>query len=46
VTRTQAKEMADEAAARFEYRSTEEARQAVEILKQRAMLGKKELKTN
>jgi hypothetical protein len=46
VTRTQAKEMADEAAQRCEYRSMEEAKQAVEILKQRAMLGKKELKAN
>jgi len=41
VTRTQAKEMAQEAAERFEYRSMEEAKRAVEILKQREMLGKK-----
>jgi sialate O-acetylesterase len=46
VTRAKAKEMADEAAQRCEFRSMEEARQAVEILKQRAMLGKKEPKTN
>jgi len=46
VDRAQLKAMAAEAAARFEFRSTEEAKQAVEILKQRAMLGKKELKTN
>jgi sialate O-acetylesterase len=46
VTRAKAKEMADEAAQRCEFRSMEEAKQAVEILKQRAMLGKKELKAN
>jgi sialate O-acetylesterase len=46
VTRAQAKEMAAEAAARFEFRSTDEAKRAVEILKQRAMLGRKEPKTN
>jgi len=46
VTRAQSKEMAAEAAARFEFRSTEEAKQAVEILKQRAMLGRKDPKAN
>ena len=43
---TRAKEIADEAAHRCEFRRVEEAKQAVEILKQRAMLGKKEPKTN
>jgi predicted acetyltransferase len=37
---TRAKEIADEAAHRCEFRRVEEAKQAVEILKQRAMLGK------
>jgi len=46
VTRAKAKEIADEAAQRCEIGRVEEARQAVEILKQRAMLGKKEPKTN
>jgi type IV secretory pathway protease TraF len=46
VTRAKAKEMADEAAQRCELRTMEEAKQAVAILKQRAMLGKKEPKTN
>jgi hypothetical protein len=46
VTRAQSKEMAEEAAVRCEYRRMEEARRAVEILKQRAMLGKKEPKSN
>ena len=44
VTRTQAKEMAQEAAERCEYRRMEEAKRAVDILKQRAMLGKTNLK--
>ena len=43
---TCAKEIADTAAHRCEFRRVEEAKQAVEILKQRAMLGKKEPKTN
>jgi hypothetical protein len=43
---TRAKEMADEAAQRCEFRRVEEAKQAVEILKQRAMLGRKDPKTN
>jgi hypothetical protein len=38
--------MADEAAQRCEFRRVEEAKQAVEILKQRAMLGRKDPKTN
>ncbi len=42
VDRTQSKEMAQEAAQRWEYRSMEEAKRAVEILKQREMLGKKD----
>jgi hypothetical protein len=46
VTRAKAKEIADEAAQRCEFRRVEEAKQAVEILKQRQMLGKKEPKTN
>jgi len=46
VTRAQAKAMADEAAQRCEFRRVEEAKQAVEILKQRAMLGRKDPKTN
>jgi len=43
VDRAQTKAMAAEAAERCEYRRMEEAKQAVEILKQRAMLGKKDL---
>jgi len=39
--RTQCKEMADEAAERCKYRSMEEAKQAVEILRRRETLGKK-----
>ncbi len=42
VDRTQSKEMAQEAAQRCERRSMEEAKRAVEILKQREMLGKKD----
>ena len=42
--RTQCKKMAQEAAERCEYRSMEEAKRAVEILKQREMLGKKDPK--
>ncbi|MEE8321961.1 MAG: hypothetical protein V3R68_08990, partial [Gammaproteobacteria bacterium] len=42
VTRAQAKEMAREAAERRDYRSMEEAKRAVEILKQVEMLGKKD----
>jgi len=44
VTRQQAKEKAQEAAERCEYRRMEEARRAVEIFKQREMLGKKDPK--
>ena len=43
VDRAQAKAMAQEAADRCDYRSMEEAKQAVEILKHRRMLGKKDL---
>jgi sialate O-acetylesterase len=39
------KAMNDEATQRCEYRKTEEAKQAVEILKQREMLGKKQPET-
>ena len=38
--------MAREAARRCDYRTMEEAKQAVKILKQRAMLGKKEPKAD
>ena len=44
VTRAQSKAMADEAAQRCEFRRMEEAKQAVEILKRRAVLGTKDLK--
>jgi hypothetical protein len=37
---------AGEAARRCDYRTMEEAEQAVKILKQRAMLGKKEPRAN
>ncbi len=41
VSRAQARQMAQEAALRCEYRTAEEAKRAVEILKHREMLGKK-----
>ena len=44
VTRAQSKEMAQEAADRYKYRTIEEARRAVEILKQIERLGKKDPK--
>ena len=44
--RAQSKAMADEAAQRCAARRTEEAKQAVEILERRKMLGKKEPKTD
>jgi sialate O-acetylesterase len=40
VSRAQSRDMAQEAAERCEFRRMEEARRAVEILKQREMLGK------
>ena len=45
LNRAQMKAMADEAAERCEYRKTEEAQQAVEILKRRATLRKNPLQT-
>ena len=46
VSRAQSKEMAAEAAARFEFRSTEEAKQAAEILERLKTLGKVAPKAN
>jgi len=46
VTRAQSKEMAAEAAARFEFRSTEEAKRAVEIIERLKTLGKVAPKAN
>ena len=46
VSRAQWKEMAAEAAARFEFRSTEEAKRTVEILERLKTLGKVAPKAN
>jgi hypothetical protein len=46
VSRAQWKEMAAEAAARFEFRSTEEAKRAVEIIERLKTLGKVAPKAN
>jgi hypothetical protein len=43
---TRAKEIADETAQRCGFRRVEEAKRAVEILRQRAMLGGKDPKAN
>jgi hypothetical protein len=46
VDRGRMNEMNDDATQRCEFRRTEEAKRAVEILERRKMLGKKQLKTN